>query len=135
MSASPAGTRMSARVLPPGTPMMDVVVVSTVPATSGPVGAELPATMVFTRVSFAEALMPPPTRPVLPLIVELVTVSDPVGPAKSRIAPPPCVAVLPLNVEFVTVAAPPFTIAPPPPLAALPLNVEFVTVRTPAPLL
>ena len=80
LSARPAGTRISARVMPPGTPMTLVVLV--IPATewmSGPIGAVLPATMAFTNVSVWPLTTPPKMPPpevwaVLPLIVEFATV-------------------------------------------------------------
>src|SRR5439155_223170 len=71
LSANPAGTRMSPRVFPAGTPMTLVVTVPNPNVASGP-GPLLPAARRFTKVTVAPRAKMPPFK--FPLMVALVTV-------------------------------------------------------------
>src|SRR5260370_22514483 len=78
-----------------------------VPSTSGLNVAVLSPTMLFLSRTgpVSKLLMPPPSRPELPLIVLLVTLMAPVA-AKLTRPPPASRAELPLIVLLVTLMAP-----------------------------
>ena len=96
-----------------------------------PVGALFCTTVAYTSVTLWASTPPPePLAAVLPLIVELVTVTLP--PASVSTPPPSPAAVLALIVELVSVTLPPLMNTPPPLLAWLPLMVELVSVTLPS---